>query len=222
MTVITISREYGSEVDSLAQSVATALGYHVVDKDFMGEVLQDYGLVEFDREYDSLPGFWDRFVAQRLERRGVMAQMLGRVERALARHGNVVLVGRGAFATLHGYADVLNVRLQAPREVRIARTMARKQLSEADATAAVDESDKVRTAFVQQFYGVEWNAIGAFDLVVNTDAIPTEAVKRWIIEAASECAARRVEGMPLTSSIEDDPVLAELLCNKLGCHTSHA
>lgn len=221
MTIITISREYGSEGDSVAESVAKALGYHLVDKDFISAVLAEYGLVEFDQEYDSLPGFWEKFIAQRSETRDLMGDMLNRVERAVARHGNVVMVGRSGFAALAGFADVLNVRLQAPREVRIARTKERKHLSLDEATAAVDESDKVRATFVEEFYGMPWGSIKAFDLVINTDAIPVEAATNWIIEAAKACATRELEGLPMTRSIEVDPVLAEAVSNRLGCHTLH-
>ena len=44
MTVITISREYGSGGDQLAEKVAQALGYHLVDKAFVSAVLYQYGL----------------------------------------------------------------------------------------------------------------------------------------------------------------------------------
>ena len=47
MSVITISREFGSGGDLLAQSVARTLGYHLVDKAFVGAVLCEYGVAEF-------------------------------------------------------------------------------------------------------------------------------------------------------------------------------
>ena len=37
----------------------------------------------------------------------------------MARHGNVVILGRSGYAILAGLADVLHVRLQAPLEDRI-------------------------------------------------------------------------------------------------------
>ena len=52
MTVITISREFGSGGDLLAEKVAHSLGYHLVDKAFVSAVLCQYGLAEFDVEYE--------------------------------------------------------------------------------------------------------------------------------------------------------------------------
>src|SRR5512136_3007919 len=118
MPVITISREYGSEGESIAERIAQTLGYHLVDKEFIGAVLGQYGLVEFAWEYDTLPGFWDRFDAERGKRRAVMVDMLNQVLRAVAHHGDMVILGRSGFAALSGFADVLHVRLKAPFSIR--------------------------------------------------------------------------------------------------------
>ena len=55
MTVITISREFGSGGDVLAEKVAHSLGYHLVDKAFVSAVLRQYGVAEFDVEYENRP-----------------------------------------------------------------------------------------------------------------------------------------------------------------------
>ena len=90
MAVITISRELGCDGDTIAQEVAKKLGYHLIDKEFVGAVISKYGLVEFDREYDHLPSFWEKFDTQKEERHEVLVKMLNRVIRAVAQHGNVV------------------------------------------------------------------------------------------------------------------------------------
>lgn len=61
MSVITISREFGSGGDLLAQSVARTLGYHPGDKAFVGAVLCEHGVAEFDVEYEKQPGFRESF-----------------------------------------------------------------------------------------------------------------------------------------------------------------
>ena len=66
MTAITVSRDYGSDGDIIAQQVAQTLGYHLVDLKFIGTILAQYGYVEFDKEYRNLPTFWERFDAERI------------------------------------------------------------------------------------------------------------------------------------------------------------
>ena len=156
MSVITISREFGSEGDSIAHKVAQALGYHFVDQKFIGIILGQYGYVEFDKEYASLPTFWERFDAQREKERDVMVGMLNRVIQAVARHGNVVILGRSGFEVLSGFADVLHVRLQAPFLVRVRRVMSQQSIPFEQAEEIVKKSDKVRVAFVEEFYRVSW------------------------------------------------------------------
>ncbi len=111
MSVITISREFGSEGDAIAQKVAQALGYHFVDQKFIGIVLGQYGYVEFDKEYKSLPTFWERFDAQREKQRDVMVTMLNQVIQAVAHHGDVVILGRSGFEVLGRFSDVFHVRI---------------------------------------------------------------------------------------------------------------
>ena len=70
-----------------------------------------------------LPGFWEKFDAYREKRREDVVHMLNRVVRAVAQHGNVVILGRSGFEVLTGYVDIVHVRLQAPQHVRINRVM---------------------------------------------------------------------------------------------------
>ncbi|MBM4427349.1 MAG: cytidylate kinase-like family protein [Chloroflexi bacterium] len=220
MSVITISREFGSEGDTIAQKTAKALGYHFVDKHFIGDILAQYGYVEFDKAYQTLPTFWERFDAQRNKQRDVMVRMLNQVIQAVAHHGDVVILGRSGFEVLSGFADVLHVRLQAPFAVRVGRVMESQNLTFDQADALVRESDKVRLAFVEEFYKVPWGAINAFDLVINTDKIaPTLAVD-WILDAVNSHKFEPITDKS-TAAIEVDRILADAVSDELGCHKSH-
>ncbi len=164
MSVITISREFGSEGDTIARQVAQSLNYHFVDQKFIGDILGQYGYVEFDKEFTTLPTFWERFDAQREKQRDLIAQMLNQVIEAVAHHGNVVLLGRVGFEVLGKYTNVLHVRLQAPFPVRVRRIMTQQGISLEEAESAVKQSDKMRVAFVEEFYKVPWGSIHAFDM----------------------------------------------------------
>jgi cytidylate kinase len=220
MTVITISREFGSGGDLLAERVAASLGYHLVDKAFISAVLCQYGLVEFDAEYEKKSGFWESFDLERADRRELMVRMLNQVVRTVARHGNVVILGRSGYAILSGLADVLHVRLQAPLEERISRVGAEQNLSPAEAAALVNEKDLVRTSFIESFYRVSWQAPQAFDIALNTARVPIDLATGWVIEAAN---LRRSEAgnRPTSKLIEIDPVMMQTVCEKLKCPTEH-
>ena len=110
----------------MAETVAKELGYHFVDKHSIGRILASYGLVTFSEEYESTLGFWASFDGRIKE----MFGMLDRVTRSIARHGNSVILGRGSFAVLCGFVDVLNVRIKAPFESRVNRTMTENAVAE--------------------------------------------------------------------------------------------
>ncbi|MCB0484170.1 MAG: cytidylate kinase-like family protein [Flavobacteriales bacterium] len=221
MSTITVSREFGSEGDYIAHQVAQILNYHLVDRKFIGNILGQYGYVEFDKEYATIPTFWERFDAQREKHRDVMVQMLNRVIQAVAYHGNVVILGRSGFEVLSGFADVFHVRLQAPFSIRVERIMAQENLSFEEAESMVKANDKVRVAFVEEFYGVPWNATQAFDLVINTGKVSPDVATNWVVEAVRASVISPEKDRPTTISIEVDRILKETVSDELQCNQVH-
>ena len=221
MTVITISREYGSGGDQLAEKVAQSLGYHLVDKAFVSAVLCQYGLTEFDSEYEKQPGFWEGFDTEKAERRETMVRMLNQVVRAVARHGNVVILGRSGYAILAGLADVLHVRLQAPLDDRIELVRNATNVSLLEATALVKENDKMRKAFVESFYRVPWESALAFDIALNTSHVPVNVATDWVIQAA-KLPPRNLDIRMTTKQLEVDAVMQQTVSEKLKCAIEHA
>lgn len=221
MTVITISREYGSGGDQLAEKVAQSLGYHLVDKAFVSAVLCQYGLTEFDSEYEKQPGFWEGFDTEKAERRETMVRMLNQVVRAVARHGNVVILGRSGYAILAGLADVLHVRLQAPLDDRIELVRNATNVSLLEATALVKENDKMRKAFVESFYRVPWESALAFDIALNTSRVPVNVATDWVIQAA-KLPPRILDIRMTTKQLEVDAVMQQTVSEKLKCAIEHA
>ncbi len=221
MAVITVSRKLGSRGDEIAAQAAQALGYHYVDKEFIGEILSQYGFIEFGAKYDRLPSFWERFDAQKEERREIMVDMLNRVMRAVAHHGNVVILGRSGFSLFQDYADVLNVRIQAPLSFRIEQMMAKEKLTREAATALVKQNDEVRANFIKSFYNIQWDASNAFDLLIDTSKISPDMAVKWLIEATRELESSEKAGKLTTASIEVDPILAAAVAKALKCDAVH-
>jgi cytidylate kinase len=222
MPVITVSREIGSEGTQIAERAAQALGYHFVDKTTMEKILREYGLAaDFQEEYDSLPSFWSRFT-ERGELRAIMMDIFPKVTLALAHHGNVLMLGRGCYGTLAGFADVLNVRVQAPMPIRIKRTMVRHDFADLEtAEAYVKETDEVRTSFVKACYDLQLDDASLFDLVIDTGKVPVDMAAKWLVEAAGALVNRAPGEEPTTASIEPDFVLTHLVEGVLGCDVAH-
>lgn len=219
MSVITVFRRAGCGGRYIAESLAQSLGYHFSDYQTAGSVLREYGLVQFPEIYGSAPDFWDHF-SRRSSERNEINSMLRLVTLAQARHGNVVMLGRGCFAPLQGLSDVLNVHLKAPLSVRIKRVMNELQMTYDEAAEFVEEKDALVDDFARTSYGLSPDDATLFDLVIDTGKVHPESAVRWLIEAASALKSGSDEGIT-TAAIPVDSVLAEIVSRELGCSTNH-
>jgi len=211
MPVITISREVGSAGTFIGKRVADKLGYRFVNKDLIADVLEEYGLLEFERVYEASQGFWEWFDERTME----TVTMLNKVIRALAHHGDIVIVGRGSFMVLGGLADVLNVRIQAPLAHRVQWVMEHEQIADREqADALVRARDRARAVFVEKAYNTRLDAASAFDLVIDTSKVLPERAVSWLVELVRELPIGEGEGVPTTKGLEVDPVLADILSSK--------
>lgn len=214
MAVITISTELGSGGFDISQQVAKRLGYDFVDKHTVDGIFRQYGLTKFDALYSSVPGILDLVNYDNL----LIISMLNEIIQAVAQRGNVVILGRGGFAVLEDYADVLNVRTGAPFAVRVQRVMEREGLTDLQQTEErVREADNVRQRFIQIFYARRWDDDSQFDLVLDTGSItPEMAIDRIIADVRALEQKGYPADAPMTTKIEVDPVLADALAKVMA------
>jgi cytidylate kinase len=208
MPVVTISREFGSLGSIVAEKTAQMLGYHLTDKSTIEEIFRDYGLPKLEGEYDSIPGFWDRFAVEKQNRRQTLFGMLNKSLCAIAQYGNVVIAGRGGFAVLAGLADVLNIRIQAPLMARIMRLVESPSVGDPGlAEQLVQKNDQLQKNFIKSVYGIEWDSAGAFDLVIDTGRITPDLAADMIVQATKALPAKGTSGARTTADLSVDKVL---------------
>jgi cytidylate kinase len=209
MKTISISRLIGSEAAEIARRVAAALGYTLVNKSILEGIFRQYGLEKFGELYTSPPNIWDLANAKNLQ----IVSMLNDTMEALAHRGDMLILERGGYAPLSKYADVLNVRLQAPFSVRVERVMARENLSSRlQAEQRVKADDTAREKFSSRFYNEAWDKGSNFDLVIDTDSISTEMATDWIIAAARALSQKEFGPDAVTAErAKVDPALLDAI-----------
>lgn len=214
MTVITISRELGSGGTEVARQVATSLGYEFVDKQTTDAIFRQYGLTRFDDLYSSAPSFLDILNADNL----LLVAMANEIIEAVARRGNVVILGRAGFAVLGECADVLKVRIQSPFSERVQRVMAREGLTDFDAAMErVKQDDEVHQKYVHRFYNKQWDEPSNFDLVLDMGSLSVDEAVKQIIEAAGALGQKaQPQDAGTTASLEVDPVLADAVAKAIA------
>jgi cytidylate kinase len=223
MAVITISREAGSGGTYIAEKAAQELGYHFADRSMAVAVMEEYGYSRFEEEFDSTSSFRLDLVRSGQERPELrpIIDLLPQVSLALAHHDDVVILGRGSFAVLGGFADVLNVRIQAPFGARVKWFMEQENIPKGEAEALVRERDQARSAFVTSWYGARVDEANLFDLVIDTGKVPPDSAVGWLVEMARILETREAGPGRTTEGIQIDPALASLISRQLGCDASH-
>jgi cytidylate kinase len=204
MGVITISREMGSAGSYIGMEVAKKLGLTYIDKQFIARIMREYGFSQFDEVYDNKPNFWERFDTQRTK----TVEFLIQTMRAIAQYGDVVIVGRGGFGIFKEYADVLNVRIKAPFDLRVERQMQVHGMSKEEAVKHITNNDAVRQSFLESDLHLDCTSNQDFDLVLDTGVVTAKQAMEWISTAYTNLVENGRYGATYkVSAIEIDPVL---------------
>ncbi len=145
MAVITISRQYGSGGDEIADRVGETLGYPHFDKSMITKAAAEAGINEsevFDYSEDShkVRSFMDRLfnrsvmmtTGHLLESGGisvydlevplgedVMLSLVQKAIRSAYQIGNMMIMGRGSQVILQDKSKAVHIRIVAPVEFRI-------------------------------------------------------------------------------------------------------
>jgi cytidylate kinase len=206
MSVITISRELGSEGDQIADRICEALGYQRVDKDMVLHIAEEAGVdvdavLATERNVTSrarlVSGAMTSLYAKQptaFDRKtGVDDQTYTRVVhntmKKFAKQGNAVIVGRGGQMILRDWPDALHVRLYADPEIRAQRIAQRHGISEQEAAQRITRSDERKRQYIRHMHNnADWKSIKYYHLAIDTGHIDPDVAVQIIILAARERA----------------------------------
>jgi len=203
MTVITISRELGSEGNTIADLLCDRLGYSRVDKAMLLHIAQEAGvnvqaILTAERDLSRKPRLISTDLTSLYRKQpsafgdstGLDEQTYARVLREamerFATEGNVVIVGRGGQIILHDWPTALHVHLYAPVDVRARRVMERFQLSEDAAKQRVDRADEEKRHYFRVMHqNANWKSLQYYHLAIDTARINPELAVDLIARAAA-------------------------------------
>lgn len=212
MSVVTVSRQYGSLGNEIAARVCEVLEYRIFDKGLMAEVASELALaqgeiLDFSEETYKLQGFLDRLLGLSNPRTvakvdtwhetatGARTKMtveldeeyainlIRNVIRAAYEHDDVVIVGRGGQAILKDKANVVHVRIVAPYDTRVKNLYERANYSWGGAKEAVLQHDKISAEYLKRFHNIDWDDPLLYDLMINTGKFDVETAAQFIINA---------------------------------------
>ena len=200
--VITVGREFGAGGSLVAARVAELLGWTLVDNDLVQRVAAraDLPIKEVAEQEEWAPGFLQRLARvltasappittsedtgqHEIEERRIV-RTTEAIVRELAAEGRKVLVGHAAPVVLGQRANMLHVRLVAPKEFRVGIASQRMGLSTAEAQHLVEQKDAARIRYHQLYYQRDARDPLNYDLVINTGRTGFEGAADIIVARA--------------------------------------
>ncbi|MCB2228847.1 MAG: cytidylate kinase-like family protein [Desulfarculaceae bacterium] len=183
MAVITISKEYASGGQALAQRLADELGYSLVGRGVLAELAKRLDMSEGEAELmrrgednhlfkwvDDVFLHTVRRIAQKPEaalddtsyQKAVKELILG-----VAQEGDAIIVGWGSQYILADAPEVRHFRTVAPLEARARRCAGLDRCDSRDAQSECERQDRISSGFVKHFFKRSWDDATAYSLVIN-------------------------------------------------------
>jgi cytidylate kinase len=214
MTVITLSRQYASGGDEVADRLCGLLHYRFFDERLIAELAAEIRPVtgvpiDFTEDQYRMPSILDRLLSRGSQRRvrvtgartegatGIGACGISRPDtgtavaleqaaiEAVYKQGSVVIVGRAGQTILHARPGVFHVRIEAPLESRIKRLREAVDFTPYAARQEIVAHDRTAADYVKRFYGVDWSESALYHLIINTDLLGIVAAARLIVSAVA-------------------------------------
>jgi cytidylate kinase len=204
--LITVTRQYASGGSDVARLVAKALGWTLIDNEFVDQVARLAGLppAEVAQLEERAPGLLER-LARTLSvaspemfittagappppaveaDEATIVKMTERVIAEAAAEGRVVLVGRGAQAVLARRPNALHVYVIASRPWRRKLAVERLGVDPTNVDRVLDDTDRQRDQYVKTHYGRDRQDLTAYDLVLNAERLGFEGAAALVVAEA--------------------------------------
>jgi cytidylate kinase len=187
--VMTLSSEAGSGGGWIARILATELNMVLVGSELIHAIaesahISDKVIKSLDEKSISL---FDSLISSFFEARHIWPneylRHLSLVMHANAKHGNMILIGRGGSFILKDQA--FRVRVIAPQELRVERVMNDRHISKNDAIEYVKKYEADQVGFIRKYFNEDINDPNHYDLMINTQNVSidtaAESVKKAFI-----------------------------------------
>jgi cytidylate kinase len=196
---ITVSSLYGGGGPEVAASVASALGWNLLDHELLKKIAKRANVAEeVAARYDQHVDPWFNRLVKALWRggfeRGAGASGEGLMDCEgmldFTRHamheaadlGSCVIMGRGGQCILRERADAFHIFLYAPLEYRAPRLQKTERGDLAHAEALADRVDKERVGYIRRYFGENWFEPALYNLMLDS-SIGDDAVTAVVLAA---------------------------------------
>jgi cytidylate kinase len=200
MSVITISRQFGSGGKTLGRRIADTLGYYYADEDIIERAAVEIYVSSHGRKmFESEPVDKFKKFISKLNPFGtsLMELPLGDRERyidgfkyvellnliipKIAKDGNAVIVGRGGQYILQNFDDTYHLLLIAKEEDRVKFIEEHYRASGTRAAQVIRRMDKRRANLFSYFRRKDFDDPTLYDLIINMSLLSIDQAQELVI-----------------------------------------
>lgn len=203
MSLITVSSDFGSGGEKIAQKVSEVLGIDFYDDQKIQEKAISMGVSSKDLDGldEKAPRLFDRLFTNKHAK---YLDLLGSVIYDISSKGEGVIVGHGAHAFLQDFNCALHILIHASEETRSKWLSKEQNISEEAAIKLVRKMDNNLREFVQYAFSRDWKDPSGYDMVFNLDKLGPEWAAKLTVELAKSdeiktCSLKALEEMSLSS-----------------------
>ncbi len=183
MAVITISKEYGTKSESVAEIVGEKLGYDYIGKKLVAEIAEKLNISESEAEIftktssSKILRYVDKYTCSIVQK--VVDGEYGcldddkyyettkKLVENLYEADNVIILGWGGQCILKDKPNVLHVRLKKDKEEKIKTAMDAKNIDRKKAEKYVEQEESDLKAYINHFFDKNSNDADLYDLVID-------------------------------------------------------
>ncbi|MCK5541865.1 MAG: cytidylate kinase-like family protein [Desulfobacterales bacterium] len=179
INVVTISRESGSQGLEVAKKLVRETGFDLFHNEILEAMVEtsknSRALLETldERGMNIVDDIVSNFVNEHHLWPDEYSKLLFRILTTIGKHGNAIILGRGANCVLHRM-NVLKVRIVAPPSARCDYIQKIRDLNRDDAKKYMTNKDANRTAFVKRYFNSDATNPANYDLMLNTDTLSVD------------------------------------------------
>lgn len=188
ISVVTISREFGSRGTVLAEHLAKELNYSLFHQEVIGKMAESAHIsarIVETLDEKGLSVLEDSIAAIMRDRHlwpDEFLRHLMKVVGTIGKHGRAVIIGRGSQFILPPEEN-FRVRVIAPLTVRIQNVAGDMEISESEAQKTILKTDSDRRSFIRKYFYADVSDPINYDLVINMGRMGIDAAVKSIVAA---------------------------------------
>jgi cytidylate kinase len=225
MHFITFSRKMGTNGTEIARQVANKLGYQFYDTEAIENAAREMGFLKNVKDIDEkAPSLFQRLFSHKP---AIELDRLNSIVYELAKQGDAVFLGRGGQILLRDFNCALHARVTASIEKRV-QNLIERGFPRESALKAIERTDHERSSFIKFAFGVDWENLGLYDVILNMDKLSVQSAVNIVmqvarsedIKACSVDAMKSLEMMGLERRVEAALIEAGLTYGPTGTYVS--